>query len=112
MKKKIIPILTFLLILAMSTSVFAMGRLPEVSQIGSSGTLAKMSGQVIGIIYAVAIVVSIAMLLIIGIKYMIAAPDQKANLKARAIPYLIGAALIFGAANILRFIETISTWMK
>ena len=113
MKKIIIPILTILLIIAMSTTTFGMDKLSGVSNIGSgAGSMAKIGGQIIGIIYVVAIVVSIAMLLIIGIKYMMAAPEQKANLKARAVPYLIGAALIFGAANILRFIEKISTWMK
>lgn len=113
MKKIIIPVLSILLIILMSTSTFAMGRLSEVNNVGNgTGSIAKMSGQIIGIIYVIATVVSIAMLLIIGIKYMIAAPDQKASLKARAVPYLIGAALIFGAANILRFIETISTWIK
>ena len=86
--------------------------LSKINNLSGSSSLAKISGQIIGIISVVGTLVSIAMLLIIGIKYMIASPDQKANLKARAVPYLIGAALIFGAANILRFIETMSTWIK
>ncbi len=113
MKKIIIPALIILLLVLMSTSVLAMDRLNQINKIDNgTGTIAKISGQVIGIIYVVAMIVSVGMLVIIGIKYMMAAPDQKASLKARAVPYLIGAALIFGAANILRFIEKISTWIK
>ena len=43
---------------------------------------------------------------------MTSSPDQKASLKDRAIPYLIGSILVFGAANILRFIQSMSTWIK
>lgn len=86
--------------------------LSGVNKLPNSGSLADITGNIIGVIYVVAAAVSVVMLLVIGIKYMMASPDQKASLKARAVPYLIGAALIFGAANILRFIETISTWIK
>ena len=86
--------------------------LSKINNITGANSLAKIGGQVIGVISVVAMVFAVGMLLVIGIKYMMASPDQKANLKARAVPYLIGAALIFGAANILRYIEKISTWLK
>lgn len=116
MKKKIIPILIIMLIMVMTTTVFAdtlnFDKLKDINNPSGTGALTQASGKIIGIIYVVAMVVSIGMLLIIGIKYITSSPDQKADLKARAVPYLIGAALVFGAANILKFIEKISTWIK
>ena len=116
MKKIVIPILIVMLILAMTTPVFAdtinFDKLQNINKPTGTGALAQASGKVIGIIYVVAMIISIGMLLVIGIKYITSSPDQKADLKARAVPYLIGAALIFGAANILRFIESISKWIQ
>ena len=116
MKKIVISILTIMLVLAMTTMVFAtdidFDKLKDINNPTGTGALTTMSGKVIGIIYVVAMIVSVGMLLMIGIKYITSSPDQKADLKARAVPYLIGAALIFGAANILKFIEQMSTWIE
>ncbi len=116
MKKKVISILLIMLIIAMTTTVFAadidVDKLKDINNPSGTTALTEMSGKIIGIIYVVAMLVSVGMLLVIGIKYITSSPDQKADLKARAVPYLIGAALIFGAANILKFIEKISTWIK
>ena len=116
MKKKIVLALIIMLIIAMTTTVFAadinFDRLQNINNPSGTAALSQISGKIIGIIYVVAMIVSVSMLLMIAIKYITSSPDQKADLKARAIPYLIGAALIFGAANILKFIEKISTWIK
>lgn len=116
MKKIIIPILIIMLVLAMTTPVFAdtinFDKLKDINNPTGTGALAQASGKVIGIMYVIAMIVSIGMLLVIGIKYITSSPDQKADLKARAVPYLIGAALIFGAGNILKFIESISKWIE
>lgn len=117
MKKIMISLLIIMCMLAITTPVFAM-KIDNIDKlqgvVNPSGTtqLTAISGKIIGMIYVVATIVAISMLLIIGIKYITSSPDQKADLKARAVPYLIGAALIFGAANILKFIEKISTWIQ
>lgn len=116
MKKKIISILVIMLIMIMTTTVFAteinVDKLKDINNPTGTSSLTSISGKIIGIIYVVAILVSVGMLVIIGIKYMVSSPDQRADLKGRAVPYLIGAALVFGAANILKFVEKISTWIK
>ena len=116
MKKKIIPLLIVMLIIAMTTTVFAdtakFDKLKDINKTTGTTALSEVSGKIIGVIYVVATIVSLGMLLVIGIKYITSSPDQKADLKSRAVPYLIGAALIFGAANILKFIEQISGWIK
>lgn len=113
--KKISIVLSIVLIATLITSnVFAgdMSGLAQISNPTGVTSLTNMSGKIIGVIYTVAIAVSIGMMLIIGIKYMTSSADQKASLKSRAIPYLIGAVLVFGTANILKFISKMSTWIK
>lgn len=109
-------VLTILLILSMSLTTYAKidtSKLNQIGNIGSgTGALSQISGKILGVIYAVAVAVSIGMILVIGIKYMISSPDDKASLKARAVPYLIGAVLIFGTANIVRFIQKMSGWLS
>jgi len=47
------------------------------------------------------------MLLVIGIKYITASPEGKADIKGTAIAYLIGAVCIFAAVGILNGIKDI-----
>lgn len=53
---------------------------------------------VIGIIQAVGMSVAVIMLTIIGIKYIMASPEGKADLKQQLFPYLIGCILLFGGS--------------
>lgn len=62
-----------------------------VSNIGSS---------IMGILQTTGIIVSVLILIIIGIKYMMGSAEEKAEYKKVMIPYLVGAALIFGASVI------------
>lgn len=87
-------------------------KLQGISNPTGVSALSQASGKIINVIYTVAVFMSVATLIVLGIKYMTSSPDQKASLKDRAIPYVIGAVLVFGAANILRFIQQMSTWIK
>lgn len=74
--------------------------------------LISAGNDIIGVVYVFGIVVSIATLSIIGIKYMLSSAEGRASLKERAVPYLIGAVLTFAAVNILRIIATLTEWIK
>lgn len=63
----------------------------EISEFTNTGKALVNIFQVIGAFVAVAV------LGYIGIKYMIAAPSEKAQLKTAAIPYIIGAIVVFSA---------------
>lgn len=64
------------------------------------------------VVKIVGIAVAIVILLVIAMKYMVAAPGDKADIKKSLIPYLIGAIIIFGAIGILQIIESISQAIK
>lgn len=53
--------------------------------------------------------ISIVMLLYIGIKYMLAAPSEKADLKKSLVIFVVGAVLVFAATTILDIITNFAT---
>lgn len=55
-------------------------------------------GKIIGIIQVVGMSIAVIMLTYIGIKFIYASPEGKAELKQQLFPYLIGCLLLFGGA--------------
>ena len=66
----------------------------------NSEELKQKTGNVLGIVQVIGSVVSVIILMAIGIKYMLGSVEEKAEYKKTMIPYLIGAALVFGASFI------------
>ena len=56
----------------------------------------KITGTVITSIRIIGIAVAIVMLLTVAMKYMTAAPGDKADIKKSAIQYVVGAIVLFG----------------
>ena len=65
----------------------------------------KIMGTGITVIRTVAIGVAIVMLTYLGIKYMMASPEDKASFKKSAGIYILGAVLLFGTSGILTIIQ-------
>ena len=63
-----------------------------------------VGGKIIGIIQIVGTIISVGMLMILGIKYMMGSAEERAEYKKTLFPYLIGAILIFAAANLTQVI--------
>lgn len=66
-------------------------------------------GKILGWIQAIGVAVALAMLIIIGIRYVSADAGEKAKIKDQAITYVFGAFCIFAAAAILEIIKNITT---
>ena len=64
----------------------------------------KAMGTAINTIKIVGTGTAIVMITYMGIKYMMAAPSEKAEFKKSASIYIVGAVLIFAATNILAII--------
>lgn len=62
------------------------------------------AGKILGVVQTVGTGIAIIMLIVIGVKYMIASAQEKAQLKDTLMPYLIGAILLFAGTNILSII--------
>lgn len=74
----------------------------------NSTEIKSLGGKVLGIINVAGTVIAICVLLFIGMKFMIASPDEKANLKGALTPYIVGAVLLFASTNIAHLIYEFS----
>lgn len=65
--------------------------------------------SVITITRVICMGVAVTMLIVLAIKYMSAAPGDKATIKKSAFTYVVGAIIMFAAAGILTIIESFAS---
>lgn len=76
------------------------------SAVTATNNIAK---SVITITRTICMGVAVTMLIVLAIKYMSAAPGDKATIKKSAVTYVIGAIVMFAAAGILGIIEAFAS---
>ena len=122
MKSNIIKIALIALIIAIGFSVFAIPQNALFSS-GEAATYAEMSndgggatssvqdivGDIISALKIASLGVAVVMLLVLAMKYMSAAPSEKADIKKHAVVYVVGAVVMFAAAGILHIIQQFAT---
>lgn len=122
MTKKIIKITLIILLLIMfsailTQSVFALSNVKagfnkaegNISPDSSSGIYEKTNNVInvaIGVMQLVGVGIAVIMLIVLAIKYMSAAPGDRADIKKHAVVYVVGAVVLFGAAGILGIIRS------
>mgnify|MGYP004507728871 FL=1 len=115
MSKKVMKILTVLLLIAMlcniCTTVFAdfdgfAEIKPASSQLATS--VQNIGGYILGIAQVIGMVVAVVMLVVLAIKYISAAPNDKAEIKKHAVVYIVGAIVLFAASGILQIIKNVA----
>lgn len=111
--KILAAMLTILMLTAcMSSTVFAETDYLSPDSItvndntGAAEQFQSAAGNVIAIVQVVAIAVAIVMLIVLAIKYISSAPNDKAEIKKHAVIYVVGAVILFGASGILQLIKT------
>ena len=72
----------------------------------------SMGGKIVGLIRIVGTIAAVAMLIVLGIKYMMGSAEERAEYKKTLFPYFIGAVLIFGASNLTQIIYTWAIALK
>ena len=70
-----------------------------------SGAFTYISGAVFTIAIIFCMGVAITMLVLVAIKYMTAAPGEKADIKKHAVIYVVGAIVMFASTGILGIIQ-------
>ena len=75
-------------------------------EINYTGTdkVKTIGGKIVGIIQVVGTISAVAILIALGIKYMMGSAEERAEYKKTLFPYFIGAVLIFGAANLAQIV--------
>lgn len=67
-------------------------------------SLKTTSAKIYNILFAIAVVIAVAVGMIIGIQFMIASVDEKAKIKETLVPYIIGVFIVFAAFPIWKIV--------
>lgn len=117
MAKKVIKTLAIILLIFMllTPCVCLADSIVNPSQMKPSqedpSKIKTLGNQIVYVVRVVGAIVSIAVLVILGIKFMLGSTEEKAEYKAMMLPYLIGAMLLFGGTQILGIIYNIAQSM-
>ena len=79
---------------------------------GASKSVNSIVSTVITIVRIIGVAVALIMLLVVAMKYMSAAPGEKAEIKKSAIVYVVGAIVLFAVTGILGLINQFATAVK
>ena len=75
---------------------------------GAEHGTVKIVNTAIGLLQIAGSGIALLVITIMGIKYILAAPGEKADIKKMATPIVIGCVLVFGAVNLAAIIESFS----
>ncbi len=70
----------------------------------SQSSLKNTIDLIYNILLAVGIIVAVVAGAILGVQFMVASADGKAELKERLVPYVVGCVVIFGAFGIWKIV--------
>ena len=71
------------------------------------GKLQNTSNEIYNILLTCAVIVAVIISAILGIKFMLGSMEEKAQIKEKLIPYVIGCVIIFGAFGIWKIVLTV-----
>lgn len=105
---KIISVLVIIAAVALALNMsLATITIPSASSVSAQGFGTSLS-NVLGVVTVICYVAAVILLIVLGIKWLVAAPDAKADLKKTAIYYVVGAVMVFAAGAILNVIKNLS----
>ena len=113
-KALVVALVAILMIASLSTYVSAIsldeideGTVTEGAQdtSGAADSLNRIIGAAITVVQVVGVGVAIIMLIVLAIKYISAAPGDKADIKKHAVVYVVGAVVLFAASGILGIVK-------
>lgn len=116
--KKIIIILIMMIMMIMmiamitepykvyATTIDVNAYKPNIEGVDSANRATTIANSITNILAVIGTVVSVAMLIILGIKYMIGTVQEKADYKKTMGPYLVGAVMVFSITQILKIIAS------
>ena len=106
-----ISILLFMIIIpnVYATNIGGVTVQPDISGNSAATKVTNVGNSILGIIQVVGSLIAVGMLSYLGIKYIMASPDDKASIKHSAIIYIVGAIVLFTAVNLVSIIYDFAT---
>lgn len=117
--KKTILLLGLILIISVfvfTTKVYASDVTKIIESMNGTSDMTQVDGNrisgtlnnVIGLIQVAGTGISVVVVTMLGIKYILASPSEKADVKKQIAPILIGCVLLFGAVNLVAIVADFS----
>lgn len=72
---------------------------------GAAASVNRIIGAMLTVVQVVGSGVAVIMLIVLAIKYISAAPSDKAEIKKHAVVYVVGAVVLFAAAGIIGIVR-------
>lgn len=112
--KKMSKIISVVLIITTILSAFCMvfasePSIPTAISPTGGNDVSNIAGMVIYVIQIIAFAAAVIMLIFVGIKFLTASPEGKAEIKKSAVIYVVGAILLFAATGILQIVRNLSS---
>ena len=110
-KKTIVKIMSVALMVAMiamcinNVALASTMDIPSGTTSYTSGTFQRILSTILGITQVIGVAIAVIMLIVLAIKYISAAPGDKAEIKKHAVVYIVGAVVLFAASGILGIIR-------
>ena len=79
---------------------------------GAASSINRIIGSVLTIVQVIGCGVAVIMLIVLAIKYISAAPGDKADIKKHAVVYVVGAVVLFAASGILQIVKNFAGNIK
>ncbi len=109
MSKIVIALIVVATILSAVSVVLGVD-IPEGSNAGYNGTgLGTTVSNIIGIVQFICYAAAVILIVVLGVKFMTASPDGKAEIKKSAVIYVVGAVLVFAAGLLLNLVRNIAS---
>lgn len=119
--KKILFILTILMLICVMASFlktsYAYDYTTDIKNINketgsdsnSKGKVTDVVGAILKTARVIATGVALIMIVVLAMKYMMAAPGEKAEIKKHAVVYIVGAIVLFASSGLLGIIQSFAT---
>lgn len=106
MKSKLIKIGVISLAILFSVFNFTYAANPmDIYNVNNNDSIVNAAVIIAGFLKYAALAIAIGMLMIKGIKFVLAAPEGKADIKKQMIPWAIGIFLLFMLTAILNIVQ-------
>ncbi len=104
MKKMLSIFLTMIMMISMilGTIVYAGNKIPTPGVV--TGNAKNVASNALGLVQVFAYAIAVGMIMYLGIKYMMAPANEKADIKNASIKYVVGAVLVCAALTIANII--------
>ena len=115
MKKIFISLIMIMLVISfISTISFAEDGVTVATQFSgktpdgdTQNAAVNILGSILAVVRTVGVIIAVAILMIIGIKYIIASAGDRADIKKYAVKYIIGALILFAASGLITIAQNI-----